>query len=241
MSTQDVKAKITLFYERFEYLKRATRECLEGRNIAVSRVADALVSMPPDVADEHRQFLESHLSAIYHALDHSELFGIMSFHWNYLSCGSLDHLIQEFHLEEVKGEMKAYKEDLQQFREETPLTKFCQTQKRRRLRPDPEFEEMVAEFDWPDIVTLEVVEQFRQEFAYNYSLQQCAMMISEIDQQEIDRLDSLIDIAFLSSTGATTTAGYVCVTRILSKHYQFVSYSGPKLHQDDAVRRRNIC
>ena len=134
VSTQDIKAKITLFYKRFEYLKRATRECLEKRNIAVSRVADALMSMPPDAADEHRQFLESHLTALYRALDHSELFGIMSFHWNYLSCGSLDHLIQEFHLEEVKGEMKAYKEDLQQFRKETPLTQFCRTQKRRRLK-----------------------------------------------------------------------------------------------------------
>ena len=39
---------------------------------------------------------------------------------------------------------------------------------------------MVAEFDWPHEVTLEVVEQFRQEYAYHYNLRECAMMLAEI-------------------------------------------------------------
>ena len=206
VTSQYVKAEIRLLYERFENLKTATRECIERCNVAVQRVADALMSLPPDDADEHRQFLESHVSAIYHAPDHSELFGIMNFHWNYLSHGLLDHLIQELHLNEVKGEMEAYKKDLRQFRVETPLTLFCRTQKKRRLRPDPEFREMVAEFDWPECVTLEVVEQFRQEFAYHYSLRECAMMVAE------SRSRSFIGTSNLTSTSAaTTTAGCVYI------------------------------
>ena len=39
---------------------------------------------------------------------------------------------------------------------------------------------MVAEFDWPDDLTLEDVEQFRQEYASYYNLRDCAMMIAQV-------------------------------------------------------------
>ena len=61
--------------------------------------------------------------------------------------------------------------------ERTPLVLFCQTQKRRHIKPPSEFEEMVAAFDWPDDVMLEVVEQFRQEYACHY---ECAMMLAVV-------------------------------------------------------------
>ena len=56
--------------------------------------------------------------------------------------------------------MEAYKKDLREFKEKTPLTLFCQTQMKRQLRIDTIFREMVAMFDWPAMVTLQVVEQF---------------------------------------------------------------------------------
>ena len=180
MTSRDIKAKIGEFEKKFNDMKKATRECLEKHNVAVKRVADALTSLPADDVDEHKQFLEEHVTVIYHALDHSELFGIMSFNWNYLSHQLLDYLIKEFDLNEVKGEMEAYKGDLLQFREETPLTLFCQTQKKKRINPRQEFQQVVAEFDWPEEVTLEVVEQFRQEYAYSYRLRDCAMMVAGI-------------------------------------------------------------
>ena len=39
---------------------------------------------------------------------------------------------------------------------------------------------MVAEFDWPNDVTLEVVEQFRQEYADHYGLHEFAMMVAQV-------------------------------------------------------------
>ena len=146
----------------------------------VKRVADALTSLSADDMEEHKMFLESHLSALYQAPDHSELFGTMNFHWNYQNYHLLDHVVGEFNLEGVKGEMKTYKEDLQQFRKKTPLKLFCQLQRRRHIKPPPEFCEVVAEFDWPDHVTLEVVEEFRQEYAEHYSLHKCAMMLNKV-------------------------------------------------------------
>ncbi|CAI8017373.1 hypothetical protein GBAR_LOCUS10554 [Geodia barretti] len=76
--------------------------------------------------------------------------------------------------------MEAYKLDLQRFRQKTPLALFCQCQKRRRRKPSKDFKEVVAEFDWPHEVTLEVVEQFRQEFAYHYKLRDCAMLLAKV-------------------------------------------------------------
>ena len=166
--------------KRFNDLKKVTRECLEKHRVIVKQMADALTSLPADDVIEHKQFLESHVHDFYQANDISTLFGIMNPNWNYLSYQLLDHLIKEFHLDEVKDEMEAYKEDLQRFRKQTPLTLFYQTQKRRRLRLDPEFQEMVAVFQWPHDVTLEVVEQFRQEYAYHYNLRECAMMYAQI-------------------------------------------------------------
>ena len=161
-------------------MKKSTRECLERLRVPVKRVADALTSLPADDVDEHKQFLESHLSALYQAPDHHELFGTMNFHWNYQNPQLLDHLIREFDLEEVKGEMKTYKDDLQQFRKKTPLKLFCQSHKKKRIKPQPDFHEVVAEFGWPDDVTLDVVEEFRQGYAEHYSLHKCAMVLDVV-------------------------------------------------------------
>ena len=114
------------------------------------------------------------------AADISELFGTMNCHWNYLNPPPLDDLAKKFELEEPKQQMEVYKSDLQQFRMKTPLTLFCHTQKRKRMKPPGKFQKMVAEFDWPENVTLEDVEQFRQEYASHYNLRECAMMLFKV-------------------------------------------------------------
>ena len=179
MTLRYVQAKIRKFEKRFKELKASTRVCLEKRKIAIKRIASTLTALPADDMEEHKQFLESRLTALYQAPDHSQLFGALDFGWNYLTYQLLEYLIKEFGLQ-VGSEMEAYKKDLRQFREKTPLTLFCQAQKRRRVKPSEEFQEVVAEFDWPSEVTLEVVEQFRQEYAYHYNLRECAMMLAVV-------------------------------------------------------------
>ena len=150
------------------------------KNIPVPQVVYALTDLPADDMDEHKHFLESHLSVCYQANDHAELIGQLSFHMNYLSYHLLDYLGNEFDLVEMKGKMMIYKSDLQQFRKKTPLALFCQTQKRKRMKPTAEFREMVAEFVWSESITLEDVEQFRQEYSTHYNLRECAIMIAHI-------------------------------------------------------------
>ena len=166
---------------KFDVVKNRVRECLEKKAIAVSRVAGALTSLSPDHDDDHgRKFLESRTSALFRASSIPEQFGMMDFHWNYLDPSLLDHLVRRFDMKEMKGEMETYKSDLGQFRKKTPLTLFCRAQRRKRVRLSPDFQEVVAEFDWPNDVTLEVVEQFRQEYADHYGLRECAMMVAQV-------------------------------------------------------------
>ena len=179
-SIEEVKKMIIDMEKKFDGLKIAIKECLKKHKVPVERVADALTSLSADEDDHHKMFLESHVSVLFKAADIPELFGTMNFHWNYLSPPPLDHLVQRLDLEEVKGQMEAYKSVLQRFRMKTSLPLFCQSQRRRRVRPPGEFHEMVAEFDWPDIVTLEVVEQFREEYASHYNLRECAMLIAQV-------------------------------------------------------------
>ena len=130
-------------------------------------------------------FTESHVHDLFKADNVAEQFGTMNSHWNYLDPYLLDHLVRKFDrglfdLNEVKGEMETYKSDLGQFRKKTPLTLFCRAQRRKRVRLSPDFQEVVAEFDWRNDVTLEVVEQFRQEYASHYGLYEFAMMLAKV-------------------------------------------------------------
>ena len=180
MTSQYVQAKIRRFEKRFKELKKAAKECLERKKISVKQVIDALTSMPADDTEEHKQFLKENLDDLSDSSDIPELIAKLSLlYWDYLSYQLLEYLIKEFGLE-VRREMEVYKLDLQRFRQKTPLALFCQSQNRRRRKPSEEFQEMVAKFDWPHEVTLEVVEQFRQELAYHYKLQDYAMMLAAV-------------------------------------------------------------
>ena len=97
-------------------------------------------------------------------------------HWNYLDPTLLDHLVVKFELVDVQPQMVKYKSELQEFRKKTPLTLFCETQKRRKIKLSNEFREIVAEFEWSKDVTLEAVEEFGQEWASHYNFHEFTMM-----------------------------------------------------------------
>ena len=175
-----MKKTIEELKTRFRTIKKDVRGGIEKQRVPVDQVADSLTSLSPDDDDHHKMFAESHVNDLFRADNIAEQFGTMNSHWNYLDPSLLDHLVRDFNLEEVKGEMETYKSDLGQFRKKTPLTLFCRAQRRKRVRLSPDFQEVVAEFDWPNDVTLEVVEQFRQEYASHYNLHEFAMMVAQV-------------------------------------------------------------
>ena len=179
-SNEEVKRRIIELNKEFNGLKNDTRKCLEKQGVPVDQVADSLTSLPPDDEEHHKIFTESHVSDLFQASNIAEQFGTMNSHWNYLDPSLLDHLVRDFNLEEVKGEMETYKSDLGQFRKKTPLTLFCLVHRKRDIDPPPQFRKVVAEFDCPENTTLEDVEQFRQKYANHYSLHHCAMMLAKV-------------------------------------------------------------
>ena len=174
--------KIDQFDKRFHQLKNSTREELEKQKIPVKQVADTLTSLSPDAGEVQALFLKSHFDELFDAPDHPKLFGKMNFHWNYLNYHPLDHLVKMCDVKEVKAEMETYKSDLKKFRQTTSLAVFCKTQKKKCTMPLKKFRKIVSKFDWPEneVVTLEVVEEFRQAYAHHYTLRDFAMMLEEI-------------------------------------------------------------
>ena len=71
--------------KKFNGLRDFIRECIEGKNIAVEEVATVIKLISPDNDDASRKmFQDSCVTVIGTATNHSELFGTINFHWNYL-------------------------------------------------------------------------------------------------------------------------------------------------------------
>ena len=169
--------------KKFNGLRDFIRECIEGENIAVEEVATVIKLISPDNDDAScKMFQDSCVTVIGTATNHSELFGTMNFHWNYLDPSLLDHVSEKLGLEEVKEGMEVYKSDLEEFKKRTPLTVFCEMQKGRKMKFSAEFQELIVEFGLPENVKLEIVEQFRQDYTSHYNLRECTMMIAQVSQ-----------------------------------------------------------
>ena len=108
------------------------------------------------------------------------LFFFMNLYWNYLSYQLLAHLIGDFSLDEVRGEISQYEEDLQHFLAKRPAKMFCQVQTIRKKEPPEGFAEMVAEFMLPADPTLLKVEDFRKQFICHFGLHDCAIYAAQL-------------------------------------------------------------
>ena len=179
-SSREVKDMITILEKNFDDLKDTIIERLEKHKVLVRKVADVLTTLSLDADDRHKLFLEQRCRILITAVHHSEIFAILNFHWNYLDPSLLEHLVRKLSLDEVKVLMDKYKSDLHQFRMKTPVFLFCRAHKRKSIEPVPEFQEVVAKFNWTDQVTMEAVEKFRQEYVSYYGLYECAMLITQV-------------------------------------------------------------
>ena len=178
-SSDEVEKMIAELKQKFRKLKSAVLKCLEEYKVLVNVVVDVLTEISPDDDDNNIKFLWNNDERLNRATNNSHLFRTLNFHWNYLDPGLLDRMANILQLEEVKGKMDTYKSDLQQFRKKIPLTVFCASHKERKRELPPKFEEIAADFNWTETVTLESVEQFRQEYASHYRMHEFAMMLAK--------------------------------------------------------------
>ena len=178
--TDEVKDAIKILKMKFNGLKKKILESLNKHKVKVADVADALTLLSPNDDECHQIFLEEHIKNFNTAVNNFELFMTMNFHWNYLDPSLLNNLVTKLKLVEVKPDMTTYQSELQQFRMKTPLNLFCQTQRRINVELSPQVRKMVTKCNWPNDVSLEVLEQFRQEYASHYKLRDFARMVNDV-------------------------------------------------------------
>lgn len=131
---------------------------------------ERLTNLQADDQPDHTVFLKDDMLP---AGDHHELFETLDSYWNYIAYHLLDHIICEFSITEVRGEMEKYKTDLRT----TPLMMLGVTQPRKSIQPPIHFKEIAVSFDWQKDTTLIKVEEFQREYACHYKLHDCAMML----------------------------------------------------------------
>ena len=179
----EVADGIKIFEEGFKHLKVMTRDSLITCRISTNEVAAYLTSLPARRGNQDTSTILSGLATVFsQAIDHSELLGAITYYWNYHCYYLLDYTANEFNVEGVQMKVEAYKENLQFFKEQTLLKAFCQMEK-KRPRP-PYFSEIVAEFQWPNDVTLQRVEEFRKDFVQYYKLHDYCMILAFIQLME---------------------------------------------------------
>ena len=77
------------------------------------------------------------ITGLTHAIDIQTLFEGLWSHYNYLNCNVLEKIIEHYQLDELKGDMFAYKQHLEEFKQSTTLDKFKKAVK-EALIPNPE-------------------------------------------------------------------------------------------------------
>ena len=150
----------------------------------MTQVVYQLTDLSVDERSEHKAFLEKMLNRLAKSQNHWILFGFLNFHWSFLAPYLLEHLIKIFPcLQELKLKMNKYKGALRMFRVLTPLKLFCKAKKWKENAIQNDFSsKAVAEFkkSVSDDMTLETVEEFRQEYCRYYYLHDFAMWLADV-------------------------------------------------------------
>ena len=180
-----LQEQIKGFHQRFNSMKESTIECLEKCRITVRTVVYLLTSVL--AVGAYKEYLTEKHKVLRQSEDHWELFGELNLHWDYLSFDLLDKLLDEVvrkydNFKTIKAQMETYKNDMKRFRESTTLVVFCQAVPHRYCDPPPGFEKMITKHQWPETVTLEDVEKFRKRFLFTMHLQECAMIMHDINR-----------------------------------------------------------
>ena len=180
------KHHVNEFRCRFNNIAEATILCLIACNIAVATMPFFLTQIT--TLDDHKLFLDKKIDEFGKCETHWVLFGKLNLYWNYLAYDLLYQLIKVLYnrhkqFKRARKDVIAYKKDIKQFMKCISLKLFCEIeQKLLSLEGGPPagFKELVLEFNWPNTVTLEAVETFRQRYARQYRLNECAMIIKSI-------------------------------------------------------------
>ena len=153
--------------QRFASIRKSMIVCLEKCQVVAMTVVTVLSSIFG--FDVRKAVLDKHHKDLGKVERKSELFGYLNLYWNYLEYKPFSVLIRKLYLKQsafagVRNEMAEYVEDVEKFREGTPLALFCQAVPYMERQPPPGLKTLVTEHQWPETATLGDVEGFKESF-----------------------------------------------------------------------------
>ena len=183
----EVKIKVKDFSKRFSKMTIGTRIALQKSNTTPKEVI-VLLTMPSaylETRDEHMEFLDT----LKEAASILDLFIALNKYWDYFNYHLLEHLITvpgiDGHIEgekcaQLQEEMEQYVEEMDKCRRQATLGVYCETFVEQRKEVPKSFKELVTKHDWSKMNTLQDVEDFRQEVAWEYQLHKCLVFFKNI-------------------------------------------------------------
>ena len=165
--------------------------------------------LPTSFKEEHvKQYIKDNLPQLYHADSIPEIFGLLNFYWNYLHYGLLQRIIDIYGADDTKELMKSYIQNVKSFQQETTLAMFWEADPGHMSDMAESSKEKLAK-----VVTnhegltsgssLECIQAFRQKFAREISLPECAVVMKDI------LLGSVMIVWLMPAKGAITLKNQV--------------------------------
>ena len=199
-----VQANISQLRDQFDSLRTATRQELEKAQVHVESLLNKLYDLPAAVSDHHRDFLMKYEKYLAECKNIKCVFHKLNTYWKYLNVDILAHLITTFSIRSLNTQLKVYEEQLEHFMKHTTLREYYEAEANKQKYKIPEgFVELVSEHSWEPPVYLKKVDEFRREFAHEYGLHKCAVILVSMDigSVVITMMVPEFVVAMVNSTG----------------------------------------
>ena len=159
-------------------MRRDTLSKLDEKRTSVKTLFDKVTLLKALKGEKGIQiFLAENMEQLSKASSNQVVFGILNMYWTYFQYHLLEHIMKQFSLTKLQEQMKAYKQELEIFKEETSLGVFGRAQDNCFDSEIPDaFIKLVSHHDISQNSPLKEVEKIRLELKKEYSLEDCALM-----------------------------------------------------------------
>ena len=178
-----IEAAMKKLEKKFCDLVYSTKEHMITESIDVKKLCHDVTVLPTTLKVEHKKFIEEKEDEISKAEEIDKVFRIANKYWDFLNYSLLQHIIEKYGSDEIQSQMKAFAEEIRIFRRNTLLKPFSKVYKRKpELENEKEMKKLISVHKRIELATatLEVVENFRQEFCSELSLYEFSLQLAEI-------------------------------------------------------------
>lgn len=183
----EVKGKVWNFSKRFNKMVSKVSDALEKENVPPKKVVNFLKMPDPyyKTRKEHMTFVKT----LEETADILTLLGALNEYWDHFNYHLLEQLIMAPGIKkcigkkkccQLKRSMREYIQDMDEFRPRATIGDYCKEFVKEEEAVPEDFKKLVSKHVWPEVVTLQDVEDFRQKVAQDYQLQKCLVFFKNI-------------------------------------------------------------